>query len=389
MDLTSHRTRTASAALIGVLTLALFYPALRWLVSEWLGNDYYSHGPLVPLISAVLAWRLWVKRPASYAGRGAAGDENVTQASLGPVSLARPGMERGGSVRDRPQQGERGGSVRDRPQQGERGGSVRDRPQQGERGGSVRDRPQQGERGGSVGDRPQQEVGDRPQQVEGAIFKTVSLILLLLSLAGYLYALQQRAYFAAVLAMILMIAGLLWYLLGTAALRRLAFPIGFLLFMVPLPFVEPFSVPLAQFTGVCAAWTVRLFGVPIKVNGAQVTLPTTDASTGLSTSLVVGAQCSGLRSIVALLTLVALVVFLVKGPWWGKLLLALSSIPIAIIGNVLRVASLLVVANVWGAQVGFKYYHDYSSPVFFVSALALLLLFSRWVRCREIRDDIF
>jgi len=290
MNLTSHRTKIAGAALIGVLALALFYPALRWLVSEWLGNDYYSHGPLVPLISAVLAWRLWVRRPVGRAGRDP---------------------------------------------------------------------------------------------------RAVSLILLLISLTGYLYALQQRAYFAASLAMILLIAGLVWYLLGTAALRRLAFPIGFLLFMVPLPFVEPFSVPLAQFTGVCAAWTVRLFGVPIRVNGAQVTLPSTDASTGLNTSLVVGAQCSGLRSIVTLLTLVALVVFLVKGPWWGKLLLALSSIPIAIIGNVLRVASLLAVANVWGAATGFKYYHDYSSPVFFVSALALLLLFSRLVQCREVRDDVF
>ena len=161
--------------------------------------------------------------------------------------------------------------------------------------------------------------------------------------------------------MILLIAGLVWFLLGTAALRRLWFPIAFLLFAVPLPFVEPLSVPMAQFTGGIAAGVVSLFGMPITVNGAQVTLP--------NASLVVGAQCSGLRSIVTLLTLVALVVFLVEGSWQAKTLLALSSIPIAIIGNVLRIASLLVVGNAWGVDAAFTYYHDYSGIVFFLSAV--------------------
>ena len=149
--MTGRNLRIASTGLIGILLLALFYPTLKWLVGEWLGNDYYSHGPLVPLISAFLAWRLWVKWP-------------LEQRRIKPA--------------------------------------------------------------------------------------TIGLLPLGVGLTVYLYALLQRAYFAASLAMILIIAGLVWYLLGTAALRRFAFPIGFLLFMVPLPFVEPLSVPLAQLTGV-------------------------------------------------------------------------------------------------------------------------------------------
>ena len=280
--MTGRNLRIASTGLIGILLLALFYPTLKWLVGEWLGNDYYSHGPLVPLISAFLAWRLWVTWPPER--------RRIKPATIGLLPL-------------------------------------------------------------------------------GA------------GLAVYLSALLQRAYFAASLAMIVIIAGLVWYLLGTAALRRFAFPIGFLFFMVPLPFVEPLSVPLAQLTGALSAAIVRLLGVPIIVNGAQITLPHTE--------LVVGAQCSGLRSIVTLMTLVALVIFLVEGAWWKKLLLALSSIVIAALGNVIRVASLLVVANIWGADAAFKYYHDYSGIVFFLSALALLLLFSWVLGCREIRDDIF
>ena len=280
--MTGRNLKIASTGLIGILLLALFYPTLKWLVGEWLGNDYYSHGPLVPLISAFLAWRLWVNWP-------------LEQRRSQPA--------------------------------------------------------------------------------------TIGLLPLGVGLTVYLVALLQRAYFAASLAMIVIIAGLVWYLLGTAALRRFAFPIGFLFFMVPLPFVEPLSVPLAQLTGAMSAAIVRLFGVPITVNGAQITLPRAE--------LVVGAQCSGLRSIVTLMTLVALVIFLVEGAWWKKVLLALSSVLIAGLGNVIRVASLLIVANIWGADAAFKYYHDYSGIVFFLSALALLLFCSWVLGCREIRDDIF
>ena len=280
--MTGRNLKIASTGLIGILLLALFYPTLKWLLGEWLGNDYYSHGPLVPLISAFLAWRLWIKWLPEQ--------RRIKPATIGLLPL-------------------------------------------------------------------------------GA------------GLIVYLYALLQRAYFAASLAMIIIIAGLVWYLLGTAALRRFAFPIGFLVFMIPLPFIEPLSVPLAQLTGAMSAAIVRLLGVPIAVNGAQISLPNAE--------LVVGAQCSGLRSIVTLMTLVALVIFLVEGAWWKKLLLALSSIVIAALGNVVRVASLLVVANIWGADAAFKYYHDYSGIVFFLSALALLLSFSWMLGCREIRDDIF
>lgn len=278
----SRNARLVAAALIGLLLAAIFYPTLRWLFGEWLGNDYYSHGPLVPVISGLVAWRLWRSWPA---------ENRRLQASNAGLALALAGL------------------------------------------------------------------------------------------LAYLFALTQRAYFLAAFAMILTLAGLVWALVGTAALKRMAFPLLFLIFMVPLPFVEPLSVPLAQVTGAISGNLVRLTGVPITINGAQVTLP--------NANLVVGAQCSGLRSIVTLMTLVGIVVFIVQGPWQSKVLLALSAVVIAAFGNVLRVASLLGVAYVWGADAGFKYYHDYSGIVFFASALALLLLFTRILGCREIREDIF
>ncbi|MBC8450210.1 MAG: exosortase/archaeosortase family protein, partial [Chloroflexi bacterium] len=211
------RRSALAAALVGVLLLALAFPTLRWLINQWLTNDYYSHGWLVLPVSGFLAWRQWPK-----------------------------------------------------------------------------------------GEREPANVG---------------LIPLGVGLAGYLLALLNKAYFLAGLALIVLLAGLVWFFLGTRALRRLAFPIGFLVFMVPLPFVERASLPLQLLTGSCSTAVARVVGVDATVRGAQVTLPNVD--------LVVGAQCSGLRSIVALFTLVAIFVYVLQGPWWGRLLLVLSAIPVA------------------------------------------------------------
>ncbi len=271
-----RRSHTLLYALVGLVGLLVLLPALNWLAHEWWSNDYYSHGVLVPIVSAFFAWRLLprVQRRPSYLG----------------------------------------------------------------------------------------------------------LFLVVAALLVYLAALAQRALFVASLGMIALFAGLTWYFLGQAALRRLAFPLVFLIFMVPLPFVEASSLPLSMFTGQVSTRALQALGFDVIVNGTAVTLP--------NANLVVGAQCSGLRSIVALVTLVAVFVYVVEGSWSRKLLLALSAIPIAILGNTLRVTSLLWVANRWGAEAGFTYYHNDSGIVFFLVAFLCLVLFARLLGCREIRSDL-
>ena len=64
---------------------------------------------------------------------------------------------------------------------------------------------------------------------------------------------------------------------------------------------------------------MQALGMDVIVNGAAVTLP--------NANLVVGAECSGMRSIVALLTLVAVFAYVVDGPLLSKLLLSLPPFP--------------------------------------------------------------
>ncbi len=208
----------------------------------------------------------------------------------------------------------------------------------------------------------------------------MGLILLGILMVTYIWLNRQRADYLAALVWIVMGAALVWAIAGWITLRRVWFAFAFALLAVPLPFVEWISLPLAQVIGTWSARVVSLLGVPVVTQGSQISLP--------NANLIVGAQCSGLRSMVSLVTLSTLFAFIVSGPWWGRLLLLLSAFPLALIGNLARVVSLLFVANRWGAEAGFDFYHNYSGYVFFLAAFAFLIVLARVVRCDSVRSDL-
>lgn len=200
------------------------------------------------------------------------------------------------------------------------------------------------------------------------------------SLGLYLFLLNGKAYYLAAFATIGMLASVVWMLGGLRLLRLLAFPIGYLTLMVPLPFIERITLPLALFTGVCSGALVKFLGLDITITGNAIALP--------NANLVVGAQCSGVNSMITLLALTTLCAYILQGPLWGRLLLVALSIPLAVLGNILRVSNLLFVARYYGAEAAFRYYHDYSGIVFFVVVLVLLVPLTRAVRCHTFRWEV-
>ncbi len=205
------------------------------------------------------------------------------------------------------------------------------------------------------------------------------LVLVAIGVTVYLVFLYFRAFHFAALGMILLFAGMIWTYWGLAGLKKLTFPLVFLIFMIPFPFVEASSLPLSLLTGQLATRLMQGVGLDVTVQGAAVTLP--------NANLIVGAQCSGVRSIITLFTLAAVFTYLVEGQWLRKLLLFLAVIPIAILGNIVRVSSLLWVANRWGADAGFTYYHDYSGFVFFAFSFLLFILLAQILGCNKIRSE--
>jgi exosortase len=209
---------------------------------------------------------------------------------------------------------------------------------------------------------------------------SLGFIVLGISLLIYLVAQVWQAYHLSALALIILLVGLAVYFLGEKATRRISFPLVFLFFMIPLPFINRVSPGLESFTARVSAAAVRLLGIPASNLGSQIQLE--------NSSFTVGAACSGLNSIVALATLVVIFIYILEGSRRGKISLLMVAVPIAIVANIFRVSSLLVVAHVLGGEAGMTYFHDYSSPVLFLLAFVLLTLVSRLVGCSEIRRDI-
>ena len=215
----------------------------------------------------------------------------------------------------------------------------------------------------------------------GYVGDSRGLVLLLISVGALVAFLDLRAYYLAGFALVGLAAGLLWLFLGAEALCQLSFPLAFFSLALPLPFVERATLPLALWTGSCSTSLSAWLGLPLVINGNAISLPNAE--------LVIGAQCSGMNSLTALTALTALVAYVLIGPLWGRIALLCLAAPLAVLGNILRVTNLLFVAHYWGADVAFRYYHDFSAPFFFLVALALLFPLSRMLQCRHVRFDRF
>ncbi|MCK5179874.1 MAG: archaeosortase/exosortase family protein, partial [Candidatus Omnitrophica bacterium] len=92
------------------------------------------------------------------------------------------------------------------------------------------------------------------------------------------------------------------------------------------------------------------------------------------TQVVVDDVCSGLRSLISLGALGSIFAYWMDGAMWRRVLLFLSTIPIAIATNVARIILLAGVSEIWGPQHAEGFVHDASG--FMVFALAFVLLFA-------------
>jgi exosortase len=207
------------------------------------------------------------------------------------------------------------------------------------------------------------------------------LFLLVLGIVAFVILIDFRAYYAAAFAAILMIAALTWTFLGLPATKRLVYPFVLLIMALPLPFVERATLPLALWTGSCSTFLASWAGLDLVTNGNAVSLPNAE--------LVIGAQCSGMSSLIAMTSMTSIVAYIVVGPMWGRIALLFMAAPLAVLGNILRVTNLLFVARYWGVESAFRFYHDLSGPLFFLIAFALLYPLSRLFQCRQLQFDRF
>ena len=209
----------------------------------------------------------------------------------------------------------------------------------------------------------------------GLIALAAALALLLLGMGVGSVTLQGIGFVGAV-------AGVTLRLYGPQGLRVLAFPIAFLLFMVPLPpaILSPVIVALQLAVSTVAVDLMHLVGVPVLRDGNVLLLPG-------GVSLFVAEACSGITSIVTLLPLGVMLAYFTEPRWPHRLAIVAVVIPVAMLGNLLRVVATVWIAEVYGAEHAPEgAFHEMAGIVTFVLACLGVIAAGtavRWLPGRE------
>jgi exosortase len=196
------------------------------------------------------------------------------------------------------------------------------------------------------------------------------------ALLVYLAAWRLGIHALAGLAVSPLLWGVVVYLWGWRTGRELAFPIAFLAFGLGVfrGLLDSVGFALQGVTAVGAGTLAGLVGVPVVRDGLVLSSD--------RFNVVVAEGCSGMSSLVALLALAALWTHAAAGPAWARALVLLSAAPLVVLANSLRVALVLVVADLFGQPAALGYFHGFSSLVLFGVAVGGLVLVSRTARCR-------
>ncbi len=164
------------------------------------------------------------------------------------------------------------------------------------------------------------------------------------------------------------IIGLLVWLWGWPMVRAAAFPLTLLIMMIPLPGVIYYQLvfPLQILASRLATWVLHALDLfPVLREGNVLVLP--------STRLEVAEACSGLRSLLSLLTIAAIYAYLMEKNNLTRCILCLLVLPIAVIGNAGRVVFAAVSAELAGASAVEGWAHFLSGLfLFFFSTLLLV-----------------
>jgi len=184
--------------------------------------------------------------------------------------------------------------------------------------------------------------------------------LLMLGQLATLYTLVEYAY-------LVTLFGLVLAFTGPAAFRWLFMPLFILVFMIPLPqlVLADLSTKLQLLSSQLGVFVIRLFGISVFVEGNVIDLGTY--------KMQVAEACSGLRYLFPLMTLGFLMACFYKGAMWKRIVLFLSSIPITVLMNSVRVGIIGVTVDRWGIGMAEGFLHEFQGWMVFMVCAALML----------------
>jgi exosortase len=174
------------------------------------------------------------------------------------------------------------------------------------------------------------------------------------------------------ISLILLLGGLIAYFAGWGLLRSFLAPWLFLFLMVPLPAIvfNEVAFPLQLLASRLSTSCLEVFHIPVLREGNVIILP--------SITLDVAEACSGIRSLMSLITLAIFYGSLAERRNWMRWILAVVAVPMAVAANALRIVGAALFGYYWGPRFAEGFFHSFSGWLMFVLALVLLVLLHKF-----------
>jgi exosortase len=201
----------------------------------------------------------------------------------------------------------------------------------------------------------------------------IGLGLLVASLIAYVLGYSGKINVLPRVALVTTIIGIVWYNYGKYIFLKIAFPLLFLYFMIPLPVSLEAVVSFKLQTWVTQISSAILTALSIVVFREGNILHFA------SCSLEVAEACSGIRSLTAYIMLGCLFGYIMKGSLLKRSIMVLIAIPLAIIVNIIRVVGTGILANYYGSIIARGFLHEFSGIVVFFLGFLLFFLTYRLV----------
>lgn len=203
---------------------------------------------------------------------------------------------------------------------------------------------------------------------------TMGLAVVCASLLVFATGVLAAELFLARISLVGVVVGAVLFVWGREHLRILAFPLALLPLMVPLPTLvfNQLAFPLQLLASRIGEVTIAAAGIPVLREGNILELP--------NTTLAVAEACSGIRSLVSLITLAVVLAYFTERRGWVRTALVFSAVPIAVLANAARVAGTGLASHWFGRAAAEGFFHGFSGWLMFAAAFAGLLVAQRALR---------
>lgn len=196
----------------------------------------------------------------------------------------------------------------------------------------------------------------------------IGLVVIVAGLLQLTIAYVGTEYFTMRASLIVLLAGMVLYFFGKEVFKVVALPLGYLFFMVPLPYIlyDAVAFPLKLLVAKYSVLFLGGIGISVWREGNIIMLH--------NTVLEVADACSGIRSLMSLLALSVAFAFLSQNTTLKRVIVIFSAVPIAIFANGLRVIVTGILAQYWGVRAAEGFFHEFAGLAVFGVAVAMLIL---------------